>query len=202
MPTFFCAETVQLSDPLHAIFTYNGYLCVGTDPMGKNGTPQAATKTFATPLQNVDAQDQTPTCNCGPGSPCPHAIPARIITKKDLHKLKFVTLYAAGVPNPNNPWNHPDDPVQNPYERVIAEYTADFLLGKKRYQARLLQIAYEKDKVKAVWGVAYVIDRRSPPSPSWIPNFSGKKGWVKLSLKPQPVLKVLHVGTFDLQVIS
>jgi hypothetical protein len=157
------------------MYQYRGYLCT-------NGavTNTGITRVLRSPLSTT-CPDLLMGAACSNDTGC--CVEERLVHEPFDAKqaeangaVPRIQVYERGVPNPGNLLSKPDEPIL--LAPVLGEYTAEFNYLHVPIRVRLL--LYAGFPFPMVYGHAYLIDPRSPPSPMWNPHFKG--AWVRVRI--------------------
>jgi hypothetical protein len=197
-PVFNHLNTVSTVPP--TVYWYRGYLC-----QNGNVTEVDVLRPFpSVPDQICDADPDSAGGACpGLGTCCkedqgyrdpltPEAARAGAVGPADEDAWWMV--YERGVPNPAHPLSEPDSPINQ--ATVVAEFTAEFSYLNEFFRARLF--LYAGAPSPRIHGMAFLIDPESPPSPEWVPRFSGN--WVRVQNSSEGISLVIRgLPVFPLQ---
>lgn len=192
MTACFC-PTIDLGES-GGQYSYYGIHC-------DNGSTGPGIETYSSPKPlNPSVIDP---CPCG-GPDCPHPVGGG---GGGLRAgLDFWTVYERGVPNPANPFSRPDDPMNTC--TVIGDYLAEFKFAGQARRARLIHFGFPPRDPDRLLGVAFLVNKKSRPSPVWTPTFTQASGWVTVEDSSTTAAKatrriwlvVRDLGRFELQI--
>jgi hypothetical protein len=151
--------------------------------------------TVSSPVQKQlggDCRDCTDCIMAKPGGP----VRSLLVGPKYLTRGAF----RKGVPCPCNPFHKVDEYFPADHVAVLAEYTAEYKAARN-YLVRLFTLGVEAKPVLTVH-LGWELDRKSPPSPFFVPHLS--KAWIS-KVTPVPgghILLIPMIGEFHVATLK